>query len=122
MEIRRLQKSFSDAWHGVKYVYQHEQNFKIQLFLGAIVIALMLLLQLRKSEMVVILLLVLLVLILELLNSALEKFLDILKPRMHLQVALVKDIMAAMVLSASMGAILIGGLIFFPYIVTIFPA
>lgn len=122
LEISRLQKSFTDAWHGVSYVYKHEQNFKIQLFFGILIIILMLALQLRKSEMLVILLLVLLVLILELLNSAMEKFLDILKPRMHLQVALVKDIMAAMVLSASIGAILIGGLIFFPYIVTIFAA
>ena len=120
MEIKRLQKSFKDAWHGVSYVYKHEQNFKIQSFFGILIIILMLVLQLRKSEMVVILLLVLLILILELLNSALEKFLDILKPRMHLQAALVKDIMAAMVLSASLGSILIGSLIFYPYIITIF--
>ena len=120
MNFRRLQKSFRDAWRGVEYVYKYEQNFKIQLFFGILIIILMMALQLRKSEMVVILLLILLVLILELLNSALEKFLDILKPRMHLQAALVKDILAAMVLSASIGSILIGSLIFFPYITTIF--
>lgn len=120
MNLKRLQQSFKDAWHGIKYAYKHEQNFRIQLFIGILIIILMLALGLRKSEMVVILLLVFLVLILELLNSVLEKFLDILKPRMHLQVALVKDIMAAMVLFASLGAILIGGLIFFPYIITLF--
>lgn len=118
MDFKKLQRSVSDAWHGIKYVYKHEQNFRIQLFIGILIIILMLALQLRRSEMVVILLLILIVLILELLNSALEKFLDILKPRMHLQVALVKDIMAAMVLSASVGSILIGGLIFFPYIIS----
>ena len=118
MNILRLQQSFKDAWHGVKYVYKHEQNFKIQLFLGLIVVIFMLALELKKSEMVVLLLLILLVLILELLNSALEKFVDILKPRMHLQVALVKDIMAAMVLLASLGSILIGGLIFYPYLIS----
>lgn len=116
MNFRRLQQSFSDAWRGISYVYKHEQNFKIQLFFGILIVVLMLVLQLRKSEVIVILLLILLVLILELLNSALEKFLDILKPRMHLQAALVKDIMAAMVLSASVGSILIGSMIFFPYI------
>ena len=119
MNFKRLQKSFSDAWHGVSYVYKHEQNFKMQLFIGILIIIFMLVFGLSKSEMAVILLLVLLVLILELLNSALEKFLDILKPRMHLQTALIKDIMAAMVLSASVGSILIGGLIFYPYIIKI---
>lgn len=69
--------------------------------------------------MIVILLLVLSVLILELLNSALEKFLDILKPRLQLHVARVKDIMAAMVLLASIGALVIGGMIFLPYIIEI---
>jgi diacylglycerol kinase len=116
MDFKRFKKSFLDAWHGVVFVYKNEQNFRIQVISGVLIIVLMLVLQLRKTEMVVILLLILLVLILELLNSALEKFLDILKPRLQLQVALIKDIMAAMVLLASIGALIIGGLIFLPYI------
>jgi len=116
MSIRRFKKSVLDAWHGVVYVYRHEQNFRIQIVLAIFIVILMLVLRLRKSEMVVILLLVFLVFILELLNSALEKLLDILKPRLQLQVALVKDIMAAMVLIASIGALIIGSLIFLPYI------
>ncbi len=117
MYLKRLKRSFSDAIRGVVFVYKNEKNFRIQIWFGWLGIILMLVLRLNKSEMIVVILLVLLVLILELINSALEKFLDILKPRLELQVALVKDIMAAMVLVASIGALIIGALIFWPYII-----
>jgi diacylglycerol kinase len=119
MDLKRLIKSFADAWRGIVYVYQHEQNFKIQLFTAVIIIFFMAVLKVRKNEMIVIFLLILLVLILELINSAMEKFLDILKPRLHFHVALVKDIMAAMVLLASAGTVAIGGYILLPYIFSI---
>ena len=51
--------------------------------------------------MIVLLLIVMLVLLLELLNSALERFADLLKPRLLVHVETVKNIMAAMVLLAS---------------------
>lgn len=119
MDLKRLRKSFADAWRGVSYVYQHEQNFKIQVFVGLVIILMMWFFGVRKSEMIVVFLLILLVLILELINSAMEKFLDILKPRLHFHVALVKDIMAAMVLLASVGAVMIGGYILLPYVFSI---
>lgn len=120
MDLKRLKKSFSDAWHGVAYVYKNEQNFKIQIFSSIVVFIMMFVFELSKGEMIVILLLILLILILELLNSALEKFLDILKPRLQIHVALVKDIMAAMVLLASIGSVILGGMIFLPHIISIF--
>jgi len=92
----------------------------MQFFISVLVLALMFFLNLSKGEIIVILFLVLLVLILELLNSAIEKFLDVIKPRMDLQVALVKDIMAAMVLLASTAALLIGLVVFLPHVIDLF--
>ncbi len=120
MDFRRLTKSFKDAYNGMRYVYVNEQNFRIQLFASFLIILMMLIFDLSKGEVIVILFLVLLVLVLELLNSAIEKFLDVIKPRMHLQVALVKDIMAAMVLLASVSAVLIGLVVFLPHILALF--
>ena len=117
MKWNTFTKSFSYAWRGIVYVFQNEQNFRIQSGIASLVVIAMFLFQLTRSEMVVVLLLVLLVLILELLNSALEKFIDLLKPRLHLHIGVVKDIMAAMVLLAGFGAILIGGIIFSPHMV-----
>jgi len=115
--IKQFMRSMSYSWRGVVYVFTHEQNFRVQLLAAVLVVAAMIALGLTRSERVVLLLLIFLVLILELLNSALEKFVDILKPRLHLQVGVVKDIMAAMVLLASVAAAIIGFMIFSPYII-----
>lgn len=98
-------------------MFKHEQNFRLQLVAAAIVIILIFVFELRRSEILVLLLLILSVLMLELLNSALEKFVDILKPRLLKQVQVVKDMMAAMVLLTAIGAVIIGTIIFWPHVV-----
>lgn len=115
MNFRKLTQSFKNALKGVKYVFVNEQNFRLQVLGGILALILMWLFRLRKSEMIVILLLITIVLTLELLNSALEKFADLLKPRLSYQIEVVKDIMAAMVFLASLSALIIGLIIFWPY-------
>lgn len=120
MNPKRLLKSFKDAAKGIKYVFKREQNFRLQILMAVIVLIVMFFFQLRKHEMVVIMLLILLVMILELLNSALEAFTDVVKPRLDQQVEIIKDIMAGVVLLASLGAMVIGLIIFWPYVVGLF--
>ena len=120
IQIRALINSFKYAIKGVSYVFRHEQNFRIQIFASILVILAMIIFGLRRSEVIVICLIIFLILILELLNSALEKFVDIIKPRLHIQAEIVKDIMAAMVFSASLGAMIIGSIIFWPYVLNLF--
>ena len=120
MDFKRLKKSFKDAYRGMVFVYKHEQNFRVQIFFSILVFAAMFILGLAKGEKIVIALLVLLVLILEILNSVIEKFLDIIKPRMQMQVGIVKNIMASMVFLAVLFAFVIGLIIFTPYILARF--
>ena len=117
MNLVRMIQSFKDAASGVAYVFWNEQNFRLQVFASLVVILFSWYFRLSRSEWVVILLLIFLVIILELINSAVEKFADVLKPRLDLQVQTVKDIMAGVVLLASLGAILIGLVIFYPHLV-----
>jgi len=119
MPIKQVIKSVGYAWKGMVHVFRHEQNFRIEIIISIGVMGLAFLVGVRSYEVIILLLLISLVLILELLNSALEKFVDILKPRLHLQVGIVKDIMAAMVLCASLSALVIGSIIFWPYIVVL---
>lgn len=116
MNRSQIQESFFHAWQGIRYVYRHERNFRIQLAAAWLVVVLMWLWELTTAERVVLLLLVMAVLTLELLNSALEKFVDLLKPRLHLQAGVIKDIMAAMVLLVSLGALVVGVIIFWPHL------
>lgn len=116
----KKKSSFQYALAGIVYVYNHEKNFRFQVWFGLFVVALALVFRLTAMEFIAILFLIMLVLILEMLNSAIEKFADILKPRLELHVGVVKDIMAGMVLISSIGAAVVGLIIFYPYVIELF--
>ena len=117
MNFRRLIHSLHHAILGFVFVFRHEQNFRIQLVAAAAVIVLAVALRVSAPDRVALLLLIFAVLSLELLNSAIEWLVDIVKPRLHDQVARVKDIMAAAVLLVSACAAFVGLMIFWPYVV-----
>lgn len=118
--IRRFFKSFKYAFRGLKYVFKNEQNFQIDLMAGAFVIALMFIFNIRGWEKVALFLVIFSVLVIELINTIMERVVDILKPRVHPYAQLIKDIMAAAVLLASVGAVIIGFIIFYPYFSNLF--
>lgn len=108
ISMKRLWLSFKDAGRGMVYVFKNEQNFRIQVAAGVMVIVGMLYLDLKTWESIVLILLVVLVLTMELFNTALEHFVDMFKPRVHPLAGVVKDIMAAAVLLTSLGSLIIG--------------
>jgi len=101
-------------------VFRNEQNFRIQLVVAVVVAGFAWYFPLSDAERILVLLLIMLIFILELVNSAIERFTDILKPRMHQHVRVVKDIMAGTVLIASVGAMILGLMIFAPHIIELF--
>ncbi len=120
MNLKHLLKSIKDASRGVVYVFKHEQNFRVQLLVGILVVLLAWQFKVGRLEFLVLLLLIFSVLVLELINSAVEKFADVLKPRLSFQIEITKDIMAAVVLTASLGAVFVGVIIFWPYLSSTF--
>ena len=113
---RNIITSIQLALKGVSTVFRTERNFKIQLAIGILVFLLCLLLPLARWEIAVIILLIFGVLIMEMVNTALEKFNDLLKPRLHHYVYDVKNMMAGAVLLVSIGSIIIGLYIFLPHL------
>lgn len=83
--------------------------------LALVVIILVSTLPLASGERLMLLLVTGLVLVLELLNTMVERFVDLMKPRLSAYVRDVKDLMAAAVLVAAIFAALIGLMIFVPY-------
>ena len=120
MNFKGLKTSFVNAGKGVKYVFKHEQNFRIQIFISILVILLAWFVDVSRAEWVLLILIMLAIMSLELINSAVEKFSDVIKPRLSDQVKIIKDIMAAVVLLASLGSIIIGLIIFWPHLVALF--
>jgi len=110
-------ESFYHACRGLVSVFKSERNFRIQIFLGIIAISAGIYLPLKNWELILVILMVVMVLSMEIVNTVFEYFTDLLKPRLHHYVGSVKDIMAGGVLIASVGALVMGLLIFLPYLV-----
>ena len=116
LRIKRLFKSFTYAFKGLKRTFIEEQNFQIQTIVGIFVIILGLYFRISRIEWCFIIFTIGTVMLMELANSAVERVADILKPRIHDYVKEIKDIMAAAVFLASMSAVIIGLIIFLPYL------
>lgn len=115
LNIKRLVKSFQYALRGFWYVVKHEQNVRLHLLASLIVLILMVYFQVRLWQAIILVGVMALVLTLELINTIFEKLIDVLQPRIHNYVEIIKDVMAAAVLVSSIGAVIIGILIFAPY-------
>lgn len=113
-------QSFRHAFRGLKYVLKNEQNFQLEILIGVFIIILMFVFDIRDWQKVALFLVIFSVLAVELINTILERVVDILKPRVHPYAQLIKDIMAAAVLLASIGAVIIGLIIFLPYFKSLF--
>lgn len=116
LSFSRLIRSFRYAGKGLRRVFREEQSFRIQILAGVAVLILSLLFKVKIWETVALILVIVMVLVLELINSVFERVVDMMKPRMHPDVETIKDIMAAVVLISSLGAVIVGILILGPYI------
>src|SRR2546423_601186 len=110
----------SIAFSGLITAFKEERNFRIQTFIAGIVIIAMVALGLNSIEKSMLIIMGLVVLSLELINSQIEKFLDILHPDHHPRVKIIKDFSAGAVLLSAIGSMVVGLLIFLPHILFIF--
>jgi len=113
--LRKRIKSFAFAWNGIKLVWLQEYNFRIHLFITLAVIVLGFALNILFVEWMMIIFAISIVLICEVINSALERICDFINPNIHPKIKIIKDISAGSVLLASVGAAIIGLLVFLPY-------
>lgn len=114
--LKGVQTSFSHAWRGLRLAFASERSFRIQVAVAMVVILLVCLVPFRSWERIILLVATSAVLVLELLNSTVERLVDLFKPRLHPYVRDVKDLMAGAVLVASIFALIVGLMVFWPYL------
>lgn len=113
---KKLSNGFKAAFEGFRETLVFERVFRVMLIITLIVIGAMLYFPTSRLEKVVLLASVFAVLVLELINSVVERIMNFLSPEYSEQARIVKDLMAAIVLLASIGAVVIGIMIFLPHI------
>lgn len=117
IRFKRLLKSFKYAFKGLRRTFREEQNLRVQTIAGSLALFLGWLFQISRFDWIMLIFVVSLVILMELANSAVERVTDVLKPRISTYVKEIKDIMAAVVMLASLVSVIVGILIFWPYII-----
>ena len=114
--IHKKIESVRHSLSGLLIAWREEANFKIEIACGIVVILAAFVLHISHIELAVVALLIGFVLATEALNTALEEFCDMVKSEHDPHIAKIKDLAAASVLISSITALVIGSVIFIPYI------
>lgn len=114
--LHHHRKRFLYALRGLGVVLREEASFRVQLAAFVFVVVLGMILEIEAWEWIALLLVSASVLLLECVNSAVERLADAVEPRLHNLVRDIKDILAGAVFIMSFAAVLIGCIVFAPYL------
>lgn len=113
MNLRKYLRSFGYAFEGI-ITASKEQNLKSHIVSAIIVILASYLTGLSRMEWYIVLLLIALMFVLEMMNTAIERVVDLASPEIHPLAKQAKDIAAGAVLVFALFSAIIGLLIFLP--------
>jgi diacylglycerol kinase len=118
--MRYFIRSLSFAWQGIYQFFLRERNGQIQGVLAVVAIAAGLFFGITKIEWLAVLGCTALVISLEMLNSALEKVCNLYTTEFHPAIKIIKDVAAAAVLWSAFFSLVIGCIVFIPYLIRLF--
>ncbi|WP_045517709.1 diacylglycerol kinase family protein [Neobacillus niacini] len=112
----RLWKSFSFALTGIKTALWTERNMRIHLFVSIVVIGCAIFFSISKVEWLFVIAAIGGILSLELLNTAIERVVDLITEEYHPLAKQAKDLAAGAVFVYAIMAVVIGIIIFLPHV------
>ncbi len=117
--IKRLYKSFTYAFDGLKFAFKYEQNILVHTLATILVIVAGIYFQISFFEWIVLFLVIGLVIATELINTSIEATIDLVTMEVNPLAKTAKDTAAAAVLVFGLTAIIVGLFIFVPKIVAL---
>jgi undecaprenol kinase len=118
-KIKTFFQAFCYAFNGIKETFIKERNFKFHLGMTFLVFLLGLFLNIKPIEWLILILTITAVLAAEIFNAAIESLCNLVKEENQLtyqRTKYIRDAAAGAVLVLAIGAVLIGLIIFFPYL------
>lgn len=112
--MRKFIQSFVYAWNGICFGIGAERNAKVHVMVAIIVIVAGFMTGLSQSEWFIVIILICGMLALELMNSAVERVVDLLTTERHILAKQAKDLAAGAVLVYAIGSAIIGLMLFVP--------
>ncbi|TCK98248.1 undecaprenol kinase [Natranaerovirga hydrolytica] len=120
MKNQSLLESFTCAIDGIKHVIKKERNIKIHLILMILALTLGCFLAFSTIEFILVILTSALVIITEIINTAIERVVDLaVDQKIHPLAKLSKDIAAGAVLFSAMVSVVVAVLLYIPKVVNI---
>lgn len=116
---RTFKGSVKNCLDGISYVTKNEKNFKREIAFGIIALILSYILKIDKIEFIIVLTMICLVLTTEIINTAIERTVDLVTKEYHELARIAKDVSAGSVLVTSIFSLIIGIIIFIPKIITL---
>lgn len=120
LSIRLLKKSFGHAIDGLVLALEENQNLRIHFIVAIIIMIASLFLQISRFEMGILGIMILLVISTEMLNTSVEKIVDLITKEHRKEAKFAKDVAAGMVLINAVGSVIVGSVIFIPHILALF--
>ena len=114
--VKALIKSFQHAFCGILTSFVIGRNIKVHYTAALAAVLSGLSFGISKVELLIILLISAQVICLEMVNTAIERTVDLVTSEYHSYAKIAKDVAAGAVLVAAIFATIIGGIIFLPYI------
>jgi diacylglycerol kinase len=112
-DLIRWLRSFRYAYEGLQYALATQRNMKFHFFVSFVALTSALFFHIPKAEILFIILAITLVIMTELINTAIEKTVDLAMPERHPVAKIAKDLAAASVLAAAAFAIAVGAIVFY---------
>lgn len=111
----RIWRSFSHALTGIKTALWSERNMRIHFFVSLLVIGCSIFFSISKLEWLFVIVAIGGIFSLELVNTAIERVVDLVTEDYHPLAKQAKDIAAGAVFIYAIAAVVIGSMIFLPY-------
>lgn len=115
-KTRSFAESVDLAIQGIISAFKSERNFRLDILFAGIVVLCGILLDLTRIELAMLFFAITLVLFTELLNTAIEKLLDVVNDKFDPKIKFVKDVSAGAVLVTVIASVVIGYLVFYPHL------
>lgn len=116
---RKFSGSIKNCLEGINFVITNESNFKKEIAIGIIALLLSYILKISRIEFIIILIMIALVLTSEIINTSIEKVVDLYTKDYNNLAKIAKDVSAGSVLVMSIFSLLVGIIIFLPKIINV---
>ena len=116
---RKFSGSIKNCLEGINFVITNESNFKKEIAIGIIALLLSYILKISRIEFTIILIMIALVLTSEIINTSIEKVVDLYTKDYNNLAKIAKDVSAGSVLVMSIFSLLVGIIIFLPKIINV---